>query len=514
LAEKPLAAVAIAFAFGILAAAYASLAVCLLLAGALLLTLLIVKSGSARTVLGVVLAAFALGAARYNVSREISPSDVSNFIPRVVAFHGRIVSEPESRSDRVRLLMEVTRAQTDRGWERVSGKIVVTIYEPAAGELRLGYGDLATIQARPYIPFDPTNPGQFSWREYLARQGVYACASVRKAGCVVIAPVGGGNPITKAALAAKRHVIASVERIHPKREASLISGMVLGTYAYLPPDVLRDFTRTGTLHLLAASGYNCFILVFLAAPVLTWIRVLPKYRSLALIFLLIMYLLMVGAKPSLVRATVMTSLYLVGRLLRRVPRTQNLFFAAAIVVLVINPSDLFDVGFQLSFLGVWALISIVPVIESMLRKAGWTGPTFGKKRSLGSRFVTKCSAVVVETAAATLAVSLLVGPVVAYYFNYISLVSLPANIAAGLGVSIVFADGIASAILGPVPIIGHVVGVLGTWVARAMLAVIGALGSPHWSAVSVPSPSLAMMIGYYILLFGLYDYLRSRYAPR
>jgi competence protein ComEC len=506
--------VAIAFALGILAAAHASFAACLLVAGVLLVPTLIIRPGAARTVLAVILAAFTVGAARYAVSREIPPDDVSGFIPRAVAFQGRVASEPESRPGRVRVLMEVGRVQTDRGWESCSGRIAATVYEPAASELRLAYGDVAAVRVKPYIPRDPTNPGQFSWREYLARQRVFACASVRETGQVTKSRGSGGNPITRAALAAKKHVIASVESIHPRREAGLISGMVLGTYAYLPPDVLRAFQRTGTLHLLAASGYNCFILAFLAAPVLVWFHVFPRCRSLILICLLVLYLIMVGAKPSLVRATVMTSLYLGGRLLRRVPRTQNLFFAAAIVVLAMNPSDLFDVGFQLSFLGVWALLSIVPLIETGLRKSRWTDTASVKKRKFGRDLAKRAGASLMEIAMATTAVSLLVGPVVAYYFNYISLVSLPANVAVGLGVPLVFADGIASAVLGWVPGVGQVVGTLGTWVARAMLSAVDALGSPHWSAVSVPSPTPMMMAGYYILLYGAYDYLRSHYAAK
>lgn len=513
MAGKPLAAVAIAFALGILAAAHASFAICLLAAGLLLLPLLIIKPGSARTVLGIVLAAFAVGAARYAVSREIPLHDVSRFIPRAVAFQGRVASDPESRSDRVRLLLEVTQVQTGEGWEPATGRITATIYEPAASELHLSYGDLALIQARPYIPRDPTNPGQFSWKEYLARQRVYACVSVREAGSVTKARAGG-NPITKAALIAKKYVIASIERIHPKREAGLISGMVMGTYAYLPADVLREFQRTGTLHLLAASGYNCFILVFLAAPVLTWARVFPRDRSLILMLLLALYLIMVGPKPSLVRAAVMTSLFLAGRLLQRVPRTQNLFFAAAIVVLAMNPSDLFDIGFQLSFLGVWSLLCIAPVIEAVLRKAGWTGPQPGRRMTPPQWLAGKVSAGLVATAVATTAVSLVVSPVVAYYFNYISVVSLPANVAVGLGVPFVFADGIASAALGWVPGIGQVIGALGTRVARAMLAAVDALGSPHWSAISLASPTPMMMVGYYILLYCAYGYLRSRYAAK
>jgi competence protein ComEC len=514
LAEKPLAVVAIAFAVGILAAAHVSLGLCVTLAGTLALPVLVMKPGQARTTLAILLAAFVVGAARYSVSREVPASDISNLIPAAIGFRGRVVAEPESRPGRVRLLMRVSRVLTYRGWRSATGMVAVTVYDSASRRVRLDYGDSAIVRVRPYIPMEPTNPGQFSWREYLARQGIYSCASVRDAASVTKCRSGDGSLIAESALATKRYITASIARLHPKREAGLISGMVLGTYAYLSPDILRDFQRTGTLHLLAASGFNCFVLVFLASPVLTWLGVLPKGKSFVIIVLLVLYLLMVGLKPSLVRATVMMSLYILARLLKRVPRTQNLFFAAVIVVLAMNPADLFDVGFQLSFLGVWALIWFMPLAEAMLRRVGWSGAAPGKKTPLWPRLVGRGAGIVVETAAGTIAVSLLVDPVIAYNFNYVSLVSLPANVAMGLGVTLVFADGLASAILAPIPILGQALGLVGTQVARAMLSVADTLGAPNWSALSVATPTPLMIAGYYMALYGVYSYLRSRYAAK
>ena len=110
---------------------------------------------------------------------------------------------------------------------------------------------------------------------------------------------------------------------------------------------------------------------------------------------------------------------------------------------------------------------------------------------------------------ATVTVTFYTAPIIAYHFNYISLVSLPANIALALGVYVVTAVGLASLALAYVPYVGICLGWFGTKVTDAMLGVVNYLGSGSYSAVYVASPSLVVIIGYYALLYVALDWLRS-----
>ena len=166
----------------------------------------------------------------------------------------------------------MNRAKIGGKWLRVTGKIALNLYPDEDGNsVRIGYGDRLLIKAKPYLPSDPTNPAQYSWRNYLARQGIYACASVNKPEQVTIVRSGGYSP-TRAAFAVRRHLVRSIYRIHPTREASVMAGVVLGAYAFLDQETLSNFTRSGTLHVLAASGYNCFVIILLASPLLRFLR--------------------------------------------------------------------------------------------------------------------------------------------------------------------------------------------------------------------------------------------------
>ncbi len=144
--------------------------------------------------------------------------------------------------------------------------------------------------------------------------------------------------LIRAALAAKHCLIKSIYRIYPPDAAGVIVGMVFGTYAYLPAERFRDFSRTGTLHLLVASGYNCYVVVFFGGLILKLIRVKPNYRNMVIVVLICAYLVMTGMKPAMLRAAVTTSILLLAVPLRRVPDIKNSFFTAALIILVLSPA--------------------------------------------------------------------------------------------------------------------------------------------------------------------------------
>ena len=502
-----MAALAISFAAGILAASCCSPLAWLSLDAAIVLVAIPLLGRMCRPAVLIMGAVFAIGAAWYTVRMQVWADDISR-VPGVISFRGTIATDPDIREDYARILIHAQSAETAGGRRRVSGLVMLTAYLRPEQPMTLAYGDKVMISARPYPPFPPTNPGQFSWKAYLERQGIHACATVRDPADIIALPGNSANPVVKFAFAAKHYLSDCVHRINPSREAAVIVGIVMGTYSYLPRATVDSFSRTGTLHLLAASGFNCFILAFLATSVLKRLRLTSKWITPITIALLLVYLIMVGPKASIVRATVMAVLWLLAMPLKRMPSLRNLFFTAALVTLAMNPSDLFDVGFQLSFAAVWALVSSVAIIERTLLQAGLLPDARARMRwhpairwGLGE---------LLGGALATIAVSLYTAPIIAYHFNYVSLVALPANIALALGVYVVTAIGLLSLALAYVPYLGPVLGFVGTNVTDAMLAVVNYLGSGAYSAVTVASPGPLALVGYYALLYISLDLLRSK----
>ena len=517
--EKRMAAVAIAFAVGILAADLVTFVGCLLLVLSLVMLGCLLLPARHRAVLLLIAAVLLSGAARYSADRSIAPDDISRFAGQVRAFEGRVVSDVGNGTNSVRFTFRVDRARCSDGRDGASGDVMINVYPDRTGQMtRFAYGDRARFVVSPYLPSEPENPGQYSYKSYLARHGIYACASIHKPWQAVVLRRGRGRIATALAFAMKRHLVSAIRRIHPPKEATVMCGVVLGTYVYLDDQTLSDFTRTGTMHVLAASGYNCFVLVLIATPLLMLLRAPARYRCVLTIGLIGLYLLMVGPMPSLVRAAIMSALLLVAIPLRRVADYNNLFYVAAIAVLLVNPSDLFDVGFQLSFLAVLALIYVTPVIEAIVShsnlrggvsKAGWNRRV-GWPTALARKGLAWLTTLMESTAVATIAVGLMTAPIIAYYFNYFSLTLLPANLAVALLVPLVFFDSFASPLTALLPYAPHYAGFVGTAATRAMLWSVNYLGSLRYSSIAVQSPGVAGIVGYYLLLYACACYVRSR----
>jgi competence protein ComEC len=151
--------------------------------------------------------------------------------------------------------------------------------------------------------------------------------------------------------------------------APLAAALLLGQRDEVDPDDNDAFARTGTMHLLAISGLHLQVL----AALLLWtsVRILGLNRKLAFIGVIIvtgLYAVLVGAMPSVVRSIAMTVFACSAVLRDRHQRSGNMMALAALITLAFNPSDLFDVGCQLSFVGVAALVWVVPLVKQVIER--------------------------------------------------------------------------------------------------------------------------------------------------
>ncbi|MDP2976399.1 MAG: ComEC/Rec2 family competence protein, partial [Anaerolineales bacterium] len=255
----------------------------------------------------------------------------------------------------------------------------------------------------------------FSYRDYLARQGIHAYMPSAKA---TLLPFRGGNPILAAIYALKERSLAVIYRIFPDPEASLLAGILLGVETGLPPDLQKAFKDTGTAHIIAISGFNITIIAALLVTVFN--RLLgPRRGALAAVIGIAVYTLLVGADAAVVRAAFMGGLALFARQVgRRQDGLNTLAFVAALMA-AINPHTPWDVGFQLSFAATLGLILYAEPFSQAAVK-------------LISRFSSletaqKLAQPLSEFVFFTLAAQLTTLPVMAYHFGRISLVALIAN---------------------------------------------------------------------------------------
>ena len=165
-------------------------------------------------------------------------------------------------------------------------------------------------------------------------------------------------------------------RVLPEPEASLMAGIVLGSKRGLPLEFWQALQKTGTLHIVVASGFN--VTVVMGATIFLLAGILPRFWAILLGMAAVgIYSLMAGMEPAIVRAALMGSLAYFGQMLGRPSDGLRLLFLAAGAMLLVNPLFIWDIGFQLSFLATLGLILICPRLPGFLPK--------GMKESLAAQ---------------------------------------------------------------------------------------------------------------------------------
>ena len=197
----------------------------------------------------------------------------------------------------------------------------------------------------------------------------------------------------------------AIARSLPAAEAGLASGIILGEKALLTQEMIRDLQTSGTTHIIALSGYN--ITVILGLFIFMKSRFSKLTNLVVPVIFIILFTLMTGAAPSLVRAAIMGALPLAARYLGRESDNFISILFAATVMAMFNPFlPLYDVGFQLSFVAFAGIIYISPIIANMGKSLGETA-SGAISESLGAQIATI--------------------PLLSYYFGMLSIVSPVAN---------------------------------------------------------------------------------------
>jgi len=259
--------------------------------------------------------------------------------------------------DRARFEAEVVAIRDGARWVPASGRTQVEVFGRLSG---IDAGDRLRIFGELAAPQSPQNPGEFDYATYLRGQRVGARIAVGFSRCVEVLAPGDFSPrrlIEQTRSAGNR----TLQRHIDHRRSPLAAAVLLGIRDRFDPDEKRAFMETGTVHLLAISGLHVGIL----AGTLLWLvqrLPLPRSPGLALVAAAtVCYMLITDARPPVIRATILVLMICWSLWLGRRGLSFNSLAAAALIVLVVNPVQVFQVGAQLSFLAVAALMWFGPL---------------------------------------------------------------------------------------------------------------------------------------------------------
>ncbi len=315
--------------------------------------------------LGVMVGCLAVGGLRYAAVTRPLPNDIAGLAGmRDAAIEGTVSSEPEERSWSRAFRLRVTEV---RGADGVVREARGTVEVRAPRDAQVNLGDRVRLEeASIKLPPAAEQPGEFDYRGWLARQGVTALVTARSASALS-EDRGWRLALTRAGLTLRRRVVGSILAAMPGRDgalyARLLVGMVYGLGASrVPEEIVEQFRRAGTVHLLVVSGAQVSMIA-VAILGLTGARRLhmlrPWQAALALGGVLVLVLI-VGLEASVTRALAMFALVLLAGLTRRDYDVYTAIALSAAVICAVDPRALSSLSFQLTFAATLGVVLFLP----------------------------------------------------------------------------------------------------------------------------------------------------------
>lgn len=285
-----------------------------------------------------------------------------------VCIKGIIVSDIRQREffnrKKTDFTFQVYGMKTKYGWKKVNGKLFVQIFRI----VDFHYGDELFLEGKLHFPCHFSDEKNFSYKDYLSQRGIHLIFSVKKNGNVEILNEGKGHAVRLWFYKWRKKLRDIFQRYLTQNESAIMRAMILGERADIPKHINNLFSQTGTAHILAISGLHVGIV---AGLFLIFLKILslPRkcYFGLAAI-LLIAYAVLTGLRPSVVRATIIFVVFLFSFILDRESDPLNTLAFSAFLLLLSNPLNLFDIGFQLSFICILSIILFVPETKKVVLK--------------------------------------------------------------------------------------------------------------------------------------------------
>lgn len=354
-----------------------------------------------------------LGAARYQMVQP--PAELNfnmlayyNGVPRKVYVTGTLAAPPDVRDTYMNLRMKVEAVDLDRGDIPVSGDLLIRL----TNEYEIAYGD--HFRVRGYILTPPENE-DFSYRDYLAMQGIHSILSTNT---ITIIPGNDADPLRAAMYNFKTSLVKQLYRLFPDPEASLLAGILLGVDNNIPVGIQQAFKNTGTSHIVAISGFNIAIIAGIFVTLFSRFFG-KKIGAILAILSIIFYTLLVGASASVVRAAIMGTLSIIAAQFGRRNLALTALAASALVMALISPFVLWDIGFQLSFAATLGLVIYAqPMQEAVTAFLIHYFPLSNVEKFVGPFS---------DYFLLTLAAQITTLPITIYHFGRLSLVSFIAN---------------------------------------------------------------------------------------
>lgn len=380
------------------------------------------------------------------------------------AVTGRVVSIVKKDDEYFKLQLSDVSIISDNGARSYKKKILVNVYSDIA-DYRTVLWDRVYITGEVSIPKERSNPGTFDYRRYLKSIGIRCIITAENIENVKKAV--GIAALLKSAKCRTADIFESALG----DDSAVVMGLLFGETSGIDEDIIETFRRGGTAHVLAVSGLHLGLLYSFLCRFKRKKRSIPA--DIAIVLALSAYTALAGFTASVVRACLMIFIHIAGNHLNRRYDLISSTCVSMIIILAINPMQIYSAGFQMSFLAVITLGVMIPLIQKKIK--GILLPM-----------------IAVQTGMV---------PYTMYVFNYVSLTSVISNIPVYFIAAAMIPAGISVIAFCWLPVIARPAAMITGLFVKLLLWCNDFTYMGGVFTFDVASPSVIFLAVYYIFIF-------------
>lgn len=285
----------------------------------------------------------------------------------------------------------------------------------------------------------------------------------------------------------QEYLVSICKEIMPEPQSSLLAGILIGEKQSLDPAFKKALTNTSTIHIVVVSGQN---LSMLAGFMLTFAPWLGRKKTVLTTMIVILgYSILTGMQLPVIRAAFMSFFSLAGLLFNREINTIKILIFTLLVMLLLNPTWLDSVSFQLSFL---ATVGVMVFATEISKADNWLPE------------------IIKQDLWVSLSAQALTLPVIAINFHRVSLIGILSNMLVLWTVGPVMISGIIAVVISIFwPFLGSLLAFIPSLLLLYFTNIIN-MTNQQWGSIFIPAYDDSFWVGYYILLVGLYLFFKAK----
>ncbi len=296
-------------------------------------------------------------------------NDISNFCGNSEYYVARLLECPTVKDKSIKAMLGIEAAKTDDGSVYDVDSKIIAYFEKSEKSSNLAYGDCIIVLKNPEEVEKPPNPEQFDYKDYLYKKGVKYQVYLKSDDWLVLNH-NDANPIYRFSYFIRDFLLETMKNLGIKEnEYAVAAAILLGYDDILPLELRQQYVAAGAMHILCVSGLHVGVVFMVFSYMLIFLddkktcqRIVKQSILLVLIWF---YALLAGLAPSILRATIMLSFVIIGNIINRKGVLLNSLAASAFLLLCLNPANLFDIGFLLSYVAVVGIVVLQKPISRL-----------------------------------------------------------------------------------------------------------------------------------------------------